>query len=83
MYNCLLSLCVFVSFIFTSEDLILESRKNAITNAIEIASKSVVGVNVTTIRQQRVSPFFDPFWDDFFPQKRNYKVESLIEFPGH
>ena len=36
MYNCLLSLCVFVSFVFTSDDLILESRENAITNAIKI-----------------------------------------------
>ena len=56
---------------------ITNSRKNAITSAIESASSSVVGVNITQIRQQRINPFFDPFWDDFFPQKRSYKVESF------
>ena len=74
--NYLLVLCISVCFLYT-DDTIVQSRQNAITNAIEIASNSVVGVNVTTIRQQRVSPFFDPFLDDFFPQKRSYKVESF------
>jgi len=74
--NYLLFLCFSVCFLYT-DDTIVQSRENAITNAIKIASNSVVGVNVTTIRQQRVSPFFDPFWDDFFPQKRSYKVESF------
>ena len=53
------------------------SRENAITKAISDVSNIVVGVNVTKIKQQRMNPFFDPFWDDFFPQKRTYKVESF------
>ena len=77
IYNYLLLIFAFISILFSSDDMILQSQENAITNAIKMASSSVVGVNVTTIRQQRVSPFFDPFWDDFFPQKRNYKVESF------
>jgi serine protease Do len=42
-----------------------------------MSSSSVVGVNVTKIRKQRTNPFLDPFWDDFFPQTRAYKVESF------
>lgn len=71
---------IFILFILLSLLLcndIANSRKNAITSAIESASSSVVGVNITQIRQQRINPFFDPFWDDFFPQKRSYKVESF------
>jgi len=68
---------IIICFIFSNDDLINNSRENAITNAIKIASDSVVGVNVTKIRQQRVNPFFDPFWDDFFPQQKSYKVESF------
>lgn len=64
------------SFLISGTDISL-SRGNAITNAIELVSESVVGVNVTKIKKQRMSPFFDPFWDDFFPQPRSYKVESF------
>ena len=77
-------MCIRDRFIFLSNlvftdnyQKILDSRKNAITNAIEKVSNVVVGVNVTKIKQQRLNPFFDPFWDDFFPQKRTYKVESF------
>ena len=76
-YYSLIYLLTFVYLIFSNDNSLYESRENAITNAIKIASDSVVGVNVTKIRQQRISPFFDPFWDDFFPQKRSYKVESF------
>jgi serine protease Do len=71
---------IFILFILCSLLLcndIANSRKNAITSAIESSSSSVVGVNITQIREQRINPFFDPFWDDFFPQKRSYKVESF------
>ena len=61
----------------SSSNDISKSRENAITNAIDIASNSVVGVNITQIRKERINPFFDPFWDDFFPHKRSYKVESF------
>ena len=53
-----------------------KSRETAITTAISLASDSVVGVSVTKIKQQRMNPFLDPFWNDFFPQ-RTYKVESF------
>ena len=68
---------ILINLVFLNDNLVSESRQSAITKAINIASDSVVGVNVTKIRQQRISPFFDPFWDDFFPQKRSYKVESF------
>ncbi len=70
-------LFVLYSLLLCNDTEIVKSRENAITNAIKLASSSVVGVNITQIRQQRTNPFFDPFWDDFFPQKRSYKVESF------
>jgi serine protease Do len=70
-------LFVLYSLLLCNDIEIANSRENAITNAIKLASSSVVGVNITQIRQQRKNPFFDPFWDDFFPQKRSYKVESF------
>ena len=69
-----------ISFLISHDsvkDSIYKSRKNAITNAVEFASNSVVGVNVTKIKKQRMNPFLDPFWDDFFPSTRSYKVESF------
>ena len=73
-YFKLIFLFIFLSnLVFTDNyQKILDSRKNAITNAIEKVSNVVVGVNVTKIKQQRLNPFFDPFWDDFFPQKRTF-----------
>jgi serine protease Do len=73
----ILILCVLYSLLLCNDIEIVKSRENAITNAIKLASSSVVGVNITQIRQQRINPFFDPFWDDFFPQKRSYRVESF------
>jgi serine protease Do len=54
------------------------SRFTAITRAIEVASPSVVGINVTQLKKQRaVNPFSNPFWGSFFPYTRTYEVESL------
>ncbi|HET6510717.1 MAG TPA: 2-alkenal reductase, partial [Candidatus Kapabacteria bacterium] len=57
------------------------SRKNAITNAVAKASPAVVGINVTEVRQERVSPFFgDPFFDQFFRDQgriRQRQVKGL------
>ena len=61
----------------TSKEHINNTRENAITNAIEFVSNAVVGVNVTKIKKQRMNPFLDPFWDDFFPNTRSYKVEGF------
>ncbi len=54
------------------------TRQTAITLSIEKVSPSVVGINVTQLKQQRTGSFgIDPFWGNFFPQTRTYKVESL------
>ena len=75
---------IFLSLLFilvisakNENDNINASRESSITRAIELVSSSVVGVNVTKIKKQRSNPFLDPFWDDFFPQTRSYKVESF------
>jgi serine protease Do len=52
-----------------------DSRRNAITRAIEAVSPAVVGINVTEVRD---TPIRDPFWQ-FFYGDRVYreKVQSL------
>ena len=52
---------------FAQQEGIDKSRQTAITYAIEQISNSVVGINVTQLKQQQVNPFFDPFWGGFFP----------------
>jgi len=54
-----------------------KSRQTAITYAIEQISNSVVGINVTQLKQQQVNPFFDPFWGGFFPYTRTFKVDNM------
>ena len=72
---------IFIIFLFLINivytDNIYVSRHSAITKAISKVSDSVVGVNVTKIKQQRINPFFDPFWDDFFPHTKSFKVEGF------
>jgi len=61
-------------------DAITNSRRNAITIAVEKVSPAVVGINVTQIREVvRRNPFFDdPFLDHFFGGYRyRQKVSSL------
>ena len=59
------------------QDGIDKSRKTVITHAIEKISTSVVGINVTQLKQQQVNPFFNPFWEGFFPYTRTFKVKNL------
>ncbi|MBC8256550.1 MAG: trypsin-like peptidase domain-containing protein [Candidatus Marinimicrobia bacterium] len=59
------------------QDGINSSRQTAITFAIEQISNSVVGINVTQLKQQQVNPFFDPFWGGFFPYTRTFKVDNM------
>ena len=59
------------------QDGINSSRQTAITHAIEKISNSVVGINVTQLKQQQVNPFFDPFWGGFFPYTRTFKVDNM------
>ena len=54
------------------------TRNNAVTDAIAIVSPSVVGINVTQIKQQSFDPFFDPFFDSFFKHhQKTYKIKNL------
>ena len=62
---------------FAQQEGIDESRQTAITYAIEQISNSVVGINVTQLKQQQVNPFFDPFWGGFFPYTRTFKVDNM------
>jgi serine protease Do len=70
----------------SSSDDVSRSRRNAITNAIEICSPAIVGINVTEVVQ--VDPFFsnfqnDPFFSQFFGMRdrsaftRQYEVREL------
>lgn len=64
------------------QDEINNSRKNIITQTVENVSPAVVGINVIEIRQYRdpFSYFFDdPFFRQFFGDRRNYrqKVQGL------
>lgn len=63
----------------TKPDDITASRRNAITQAVSVASPAVVGINVTEVREyQYVDPFNDPFFDQFFGRRRKtptYKQE--------
>jgi len=43
-----------------------DSRRNAITRAIELCSPAVVGINVTELREYRE---MDPFWRMFFGER--------------
>jgi serine protease Do len=49
---------------------ISQSRQNAITKAVQLASPAVVGINVIEIKRYRQrSPFHrDPFWEQLFPE---------------
>ena len=53
------------------------SRRTAITKAIEEVSSSVVGINVTQLKQKQISPFFDPFWGGFLPYTQTFKVDNM------
>ncbi|MAJ43201.1 MAG: 2-alkenal reductase [Candidatus Marinimicrobia bacterium] len=59
------------------KDEIKDSRRTAISNAVEEVSPSVVGIHVTQLKRQRTRTLLDPFWGGFFPHTRTYKVESM------
>ena len=71
-------ICCYLSTpIFAQQLNLNSSRQTAITYAIEKISNSVVGINVTQLKQQQVNPFFDPFWGGFFPYTRTFKVDNM------
>ncbi|MBI4534675.1 MAG: trypsin-like peptidase domain-containing protein, partial [Ignavibacteriae bacterium] len=55
----------------TASNAIYNSRRNAITHAVAVASPAVVGINVIEVRQYRYrSPWGDdPFFRQFFPDR--------------
>ena len=69
-----------VSAALADEENIYQSRRNAITRAIQAASPAVVGINVTQVKEYRYrSPFWDdPFFRNFFPDRiYRQKVQNL------
>ena len=77
----LLILCfMFIGMAMSRADLVDDlqySRQTAITSAIAKVSSSVVGINVTQLKQKQVSPFFDPFWGGFLPYTQTFKVDNM------
>lgn len=64
---------------------ISETRQNAITRAVQMASPAVISVNVTGIQEYiQKSPFStDPFLRDFFPELfRDRKIQRKVESVG-
>ncbi len=52
-------------------DALAESRRTAITRAVEAVTPAVVSVNVIEVREVRVrDPFADPFFEQFFGRRR-------------
>ena len=69
--------CQLETLLAAHQEGIDRSRQTTITHAIEKISASVVGINVTQLKQQQVNPFFNPFWEGFFPYTRTFKVENM------
>ncbi len=68
---------------FPPEDDPTSSRTNAITKSVQQISPAVVGINVTAVQEQQVSPFAnDPFFRQFFqndPFYREFMQRQKIE----
>ena len=65
--NIKLLLFVFTSIVFSQSE-ITDSRNNAITNSIKIASPAVASINVTQVQKYSINPFQqDPWFQYFFP----------------
>ena len=72
-------LFVFITILFSQSE-ITDSRNNAVTNSIKIASPAVASINVTQVQKYSINPFQrDPWFEYFFsPQIREKEVLSLI-----
>lgn len=64
------------------QDSIMESRKTAITRAVEKATPAVVSVNVIQTQQVRVNPYQDPFFDFFFGRQRANVMQREVQSMG-
>ncbi|MCK4979137.1 MAG: trypsin-like peptidase domain-containing protein [Candidatus Delongbacteria bacterium] len=60
----------------TNSELIMSTRQNAITKAVQEVSPTVVGINVVKLKKQKVKTVFDndPFFSNFFPPQYRNKV---------
>jgi serine protease Do len=65
------------------EDEISNSRRNAITRAIEIVSPAVVGINVTELRERRVDPFFRLFFGEQIYRTQSVGSGFIISEDGY
>ena len=66
---------------------ISNSRHNAITETVKIASPAIVGINITEVRQVGYNPFGsafkDPFFDQFFNNfRRQYSKKMEVRSLG-
>ena len=66
---------------------ISNSRHNAITETVKIASPAIVGINITEVRQVGYDPFGsafrDPFFDQFFNNfRRQYSKKMEVRSLG-
>lgn len=68
----------------TAADDLTRSRQNAITRAVEVATPAVVSVNVIAVQQvQLYDPWADPFFQQFFGQRRRPRyAEQQIQSVG-
>ena len=63
-----LFLFIFISGLLYAQSSVLESRTNAITNAIQKVSPAVASINVVQLREYRTNSLFDdPFFRNLFP----------------
>ena len=68
-------------------DSVTQSRRNAITRAVEFATPAIVSVNVIEVRRFRYrdpfSEFFnDPFFAPFFQERRSRVIERQVQNLG-
>jgi serine protease Do len=68
----------------TAADDLTRSRQNAITRAVEVATPAVVSVNVIAVQQvQLYDPWADPFFEQFFGQRRRPRyAEQQVQSVG-
>lgn len=71
------------SKVAVGEDEISNSRRNAITRAIEIVSPAVVGINVTELRERRVDPFFRLFFGEQIYRTQSVGSGFIISEDGY
>jgi serine protease Do len=66
-----------------NDDDISNSRRNALTRAIESVSPAVVGINVTEVRERRVDPWFRFFYGEQFYRTQSVGSGFIISDDGY